>query len=102
MTLSDMSMTTTEAQLKRIHVKLQLLMKQHVLLEKENNQLKVELQTARQQASLHQAHVDNLKQQVDVLKYTNGELNGADKKDFEKKINSYLKEIDKCIAMLSQ
>jgi hypothetical protein len=102
MTLSDTGMNTTEVQLKRIHVKLQLLMKQHVTLEKENNQLKVEVQTARQQASLHQAHVDNLKQQVDVLRYTNGELDEVGKKDFEKKINSYLKEIDRCIAMLSQ
>jgi hypothetical protein len=26
----------------------------------------------------------------------------VDKKEFEKKINTYVKEIDKCISMLSQ
>ena len=29
-------------------------------------------------------------------------MSEADKKEFEKRINSYLKEIDRCIAMLSQ
>jgi hypothetical protein len=29
-------------------------------------------------------------------------MSETDKKEFEKKINSYVKEIDRCIAMLSQ
>jgi hypothetical protein len=30
-----------------------------------------------------------------------GDMNEKDKKDFEKQINKYVKEIDKCIAFLS-
>jgi chromosome segregation ATPase len=95
-------MTETEVQLKRIQTKLQQLLKQHTVLQKENGQLKEELRFARNEVSSHQETMDNLKQQVDVLKYSNGEMNGEDKKEFEKKISSYVKEIDRCIAMLGQ
>ena len=95
-------MTETEIQLKRIQTKLQLLLKQHSVLQKENNWLKEELDLAKKEVSAHQETFDSLKQQVNVLKYSNGEMSGTDKKEFEKKINSYVKEIDRCIAMLSQ
>ena len=92
----------TEAQLKRIQTKLQQLLKDYSVLQKENIQLKTELHHEKVDVAIQQTAIDNLKQQVDVLKYANGDLSGADKKDFEKKINSYLREIDRCIAMLSQ
>jgi len=43
-----------------------------------------------------------LKQQVNVLRLTAGEMNDADKKELEKKLNTYLKEIDRCIALLGE
>jgi hypothetical protein len=43
-----------------------------------------------------------LEQQVSILKFAAGEMSEKDKKEFEKKINLYLKEIDKCIAFLGQ
>jgi predicted nucleic acid-binding Zn-ribbon protein len=92
----------TEAQLKRVHVKLQQLLKDYSVLQKENSQLKADLYDARKHVNGQLENIDNLKQQVDVLKYTHGELDGTDKKEFEKKINSYLREIDRCIALLSQ
>jgi len=95
-------MTETEIQLKRIQTKLQQLLKQHSVLQKENSWLKDELDVAKKEVSAQQETFDNLKQQVNVLKFSNGEMSGADKKEFEKKINSYVKEIDRCIAMLSQ
>ena len=49
---------------------------------------------------MHHENIDRLKQQVEVLKLSNGEMDEAEKKQFEKRINSYLKEIDKCIAAL--
>ncbi|MDP4261190.1 MAG: hypothetical protein Q8941_01550 [Bacteroidota bacterium] len=95
-------MMETEVQLKRIHGKLQQLLKENSLLQKENSQLKTDLRDARKQIAGQQESFDNLKQQVDILKYTHGDLDGTDKKEFEKKINSYLKEIDRCIILLSQ
>ncbi|MBK5269678.1 MAG: hypothetical protein JJE22_01565 [Bacteroidia bacterium] len=95
-------MTTTTQHLKRIQDKLQQLLKQYSVLQKENKQLKEELDKTQNQASNDQQTVDHLKQQVDVLKLNTGEMNKTDKKVFEKRINSYLKEIDRCIAMLGK
>ena len=95
-------MTDTEVQLKRILAKLQQLLKRHVILQKENGWLRQEVDSAKKEVSIQQETLDKLKQQIDVLKYSGGEMSETDKKEFEKKINSYVKEIDRCIVMLSQ
>jgi chromosome segregation ATPase len=95
-------MIETEVQLKRIQAKLQQLLKQYAVLQKENNWLKDELDAAKKEVFHQQETMNTLKQQVDVLKYSNGEMGEADRKEFEKRINFYVKEIDRCIVMLSQ
>ena len=95
-------MNHTEQHLKRIQDKLQLLLKQFTVLQKENSRLKEEIHAALEKQHGHQKNVDELKQQVSVLKLNAGEMNEADKKEFEKRINGYLKEIDRCIAMLGE
>ena len=95
-------MASAEEQLKRIQDKVQQLLKQHIALQKENAQLKAALSTAKDQTSVHQGDIDALRQQVEVLKLGNGDMNASEKKEFEKRINGYLKEIDRCIALLSE
>jgi hypothetical protein len=43
-----------------------------------------------------------LKQQLAVLQLAAGDMNETDKKLFEKRINGYIKEIDRCISMLGE
>jgi predicted nucleic acid-binding Zn-ribbon protein len=95
-------MSSTEQHLKRIQDKIQQLLKQHTALQKENTRLKEELDKTKQQALQHQRNVEELRQQVTVLKLNAGEMNEGDKKEFERRINSYLKEIDRCIALLDE
>ncbi len=95
-------MSTTEQHLKRIQDKLQQLLKQHAALQKENSKLKEELRAAKQKSVLHQKNADELKQQVSILKVSAGDMSDADKKEFEKRINGYLKEIDRCIDLLGK
>jgi hypothetical protein len=95
-------MSAAEDQLKRIQEKLQQLLKQQATILKENSHLKEELVSSREQATLHQKNMDTLRQQVDILKLSSGEMSEADKKEFEKRINGYLKEIDRCIALLGE
>ena len=95
-------MNTTEQHLKRIQDKLQLLLKQHVAVMKENSKLREELDLARQKIQDQQKNTEEIKQQVSILKVSAGEMSENDKKEFEKRINGYLKEIDKCIAMLGE
>ncbi len=95
-------MSTTEQHLKQIQDKLQQLLKQYAAVQKENGKLKEELESIKQKTSAQQKSVDDLKQQVGILKLNAGEMSEADKKEFEKRITVYVKEIDRCIAMLSK
>ena len=95
-------MSDLEKQLKRIQDKLQQVLKDHSSLQKENLRLKEELDKNRNQSFTNQQTIEDLKQQVDVLKITSGDWEEGDKKEFEKRINSYIKEIDRCIALLSE
>lgn len=93
-------MSLNEEQLKRIQDKLQQLLKQHATVQRVNQKLKEELEKTGQQVSYQKEYADDLKQQVSILKLNAGEMNEADKKEFEKRINGYLKEIDRCIATI--
>jgi peptidoglycan hydrolase CwlO-like protein len=85
-----------------IYEKLQQLLKQHNKLKRENEQLRKELQEQKDSELQAQQKMEELQQQISILKLAGGDMNDADKKEFEKKINNYIKEIDKCIAFLSQ
>ena len=85
-----------------INEKLQQLLKQHNRLKKENERLREELDAQRAKEQETQQSVQELHQQIAILKVASGDMNDKDKKDFERKINQYVKEIDKCIAFLSQ
>jgi chromosome segregation ATPase len=91
-----------DQQFNSINDKLQQLLKQYSRLQKENEQLKEELQQVRNTETATQQKMEELQQQVSILKVASGELNEKDKKEFEKKINQYIREIDKCISFLSQ
>lgn len=95
-------MISTEQHIKRIHDKLQQLLKQHAAVQKENAQLKNELKASRLKAEEQHKTAEELKQQVSILKMNAVQMTATDKKEFEKRINTYLKEIDRCIAMLGE
>jgi seryl-tRNA synthetase len=95
-------MTDLDVHIKRIQEKLERLLKQYNDLQKENNLLKKEIERSSRQAMVNQQTIETLKQQVEVLKISSGNWDENDKKEFEKRINHYIKEIDKCIALLSE
>lgn len=88
--------------MKRIQDKLQQLLKQQAALQKENALLKEEVNGFREKSSQYHSTIETLKQQVDISKFSNGEMDDEERRQFEKRINTYLKEIDRCIAMLSE
>ena len=95
-------MTELELKIKDIQTKLQQLLKQYATLEKDNLRLEKELSKSREQFVQQQQIVDTLKQQVEIGRISSGNWNEKDKKEFEKRINSYIKEIDQCITLLSE
>ena len=95
-------MSELETNIKRINDKLQRLLKQHQQLVKDNERqtrLIKELQETKEKDA---ATITALEQKVMVLKAAALQMSEADKKEFEKTINLHLREIDKCIAMLSE
>lgn len=90
-----------EQQLKRISDKLQTLLKQYQLLQKEHEKLKAENKLLKDQLAGDAKLAEGLEQKVAALKLASGSLTETDKKELEKRMNGYIREIDRCIAMLA-
>ena len=86
----------------RVNNKLQQLLKQYLLLQRENEKLKEVLKDQQYNRKLEVEELSRLHQQVGILKTSIGQMTDPDKKAFEKQINQYIKEIDKCIGLLSE
>jgi chromosome segregation ATPase len=91
-----------EANLKRILDKVQQLMRRSKAMQQESDRLRRTLTETEEKLKQAQEQINLLRLQLDVLKMNAGELNTADKKEIENKLNGYLKEIDRCIALLSE
>ncbi len=95
-------MSNIDSNIKRINEKLQQLLKNYQQLQKENlrqSEIIKELKTANDKdAKLIAA----LQEKISILKVAAGKMNEADKKAFEKNISQYIREIDKCIGILSE
>ena len=93
---------SVDQQFNSLNDKLQQLLKQYNRLQKENEKLKEELILAKNKELETEHKIEEIQQQVSIMKISSGEMSEKDKKDFEKKINQYIREIDKCISFLSQ
>jgi chromosome segregation ATPase len=91
-----------DQQFNNINDKLQLLLKQFGRLQKENQRLNEALKEYRQKEEALEHHIQELQQQVAVLKMGTGAMDEKEKKHFERKLNQYIKEVDRCIAFLSE
>jgi uncharacterized coiled-coil DUF342 family protein len=95
-------MSDTPTQVERIQQKLQLLLRQWHAMKKENERLQKETAQLRQHESVYRETIAQLSRQVEVLQVTSGGLGEEDKKAMEKQINGYIREIDRCIALLTE
>ena len=95
-------MSVLNENISRINHKLQLLLKQYQQSQKETAQLKKELDDLKVLREGELDLVSKLERQVLILKSSAGHLAENDKKIFEKNIEQYIKEIDKCIRLLSE
>lgn len=94
-------MNNIEVHIKTVNDKLQQLLKKHLSLKKENDILKEELKTLKQKEEEYKSSLHDLNQKVNILQAASGQMSEKDQKELEKTINQYIKEIDKCIGMLS-
>jgi len=86
---------TLESKIEKLFFKIKV-------LEKNNQDLKIELNKAAYIIQKQSDEIESLKKQYETLKITNSLLGSDDnKRDTKLKINSLIREIDYCIAQLS-
>jgi chromosome segregation ATPase len=95
-------MQQLEQQIQHIHQKLQQLLKRHAALQKEKDQLQAQLTSVQSENVQRSQTIELLQQKVQVLQAAKGEMNEEEKKSFEKRLTQYIREIDRCIAMLGE
>ena len=95
-------MNTLDTQIKAINEKLQQLMKKSISLQKENEILGHELKVLKEKEKEYRSTIDIINQKVNILQAATGNMTEADQKELEKHINQYVKDIDKCIDMISE
>ena len=95
-------MPLLEENIKRINSKLQQLLKNYLLVQKENVRQSNLITLLQKEKQKDAEQLITLKEQVAILKAAAGEMNETDKKAFEKNISQYIREIDKCINLLSE
>ena len=91
-----------ENHIKTLQSKLQLLLKKYALLQKENEQLQKENVGFNLKIKAIHERNNQLEMQVDILKTAADRMEGKEKADFEKRINSYIRTLDKCISVLNK
>ena len=95
-------MTGPEHQLKRIQDKFALVLKNYQGLQKENEKMKSDFQKLNERCDALGREAEKLKAQSEIMKYnTNDGMQEGEKKDLEKRLNQYVREINRCIALLN-
>jgi uncharacterized protein YlxW (UPF0749 family) len=91
-----------EQQMKRIQDKLQYLLKKIQLLQAENEKLGAEKKALEEKLLKGHIHSEVLEQRVAALKMATGNLSEKERSELDKRMNTYIREIDRCIAMLAE
>jgi hypothetical protein len=87
--------------IKHVNAKLQQLLLQHHKLQAENEQQKKLIETLQQNDVQQKDKLEAIRQEQLILKASLDKMDDAEKKELEQKINGYIKNIDKCISLLS-
>ena len=88
-------------QIELLQEKVQQLLRQYHAVQKENLRLTKENQQWKEKFEHKHEQTQQLQQKVEALRITSSGLTDDVKKDLEKRINGYLKEIDKCLTLLN-
>lgn len=93
-------MEDMHGQIQRIEAKVQQLLKEYNTAQKEIQRLQKENVRLTEQLQSRTQLANELHQRVDAKNFSASHLSEKAKKDLEKRINTYLKDIDKCLALL--
>ena len=86
----------------QVQAKITRLLKQYRQLEKDNERLKAELARKNENDEMIVQKSRQLERQLNMMKATAGSGDDNAKKELEKHLKFYIREIDRCIAILGQ
>jgi len=95
-------METVDPSIQRVADKLQQVALRYQGLLKEYEQLSKEMTTLKQRELSQLKKIDELEIKVAALKTATGQMEDGEKKEVDKRLNHYIREIDRCIALLSE
>lgn len=85
-----------------LQVNLKRLLDKHSALQRENRKLMAENENLKEEVNAKEVQIKALQQQVAVVKSGIKAWHPEQKKLFVKRIDAYLKEIDKCLALINE
>lgn len=88
--------------IRRIQEKLQGLQKQFQQVNRDKDRLQQELLSSLERDRLQQLKIQELEKQLELSKAVRTDMSEEDRQALERRINQYLREIDKCIALLNE
>jgi hypothetical protein len=88
--------------IRRIQEKLQTLQKQFQQVNRDKDRLQQELLSSLEKDRLQQLKIQELEKQLELSKAVRTDMSDEDRQALERRINQYLREIDKCIALLNE
>lgn len=88
--------------IRRIQEKLQGLQKQFQQVNRDKDRLQQELLSSLERDRLQQLKIQELEKQLELSKAVRTDMSEDDRQALERRINQYLREIDKCIALLNE
>ncbi len=94
-------MATLSNHINQLNLKLQLLLKQYGALISENTNQKVKIKKLEETVIQNKSLLEKLQQEQLILKASLDVMDEAEKKKLEQKINGYVRNIEKCISLLS-
>ena len=97
-----MSQTGIQESLNSLQQKLKRLLDKHSALQKENRKLTIANENLQQELVEKDGQIKSLQQQVAIVKSGIKSWHPEQKKLFVKRIDSYLKEIEKCLALINE
>jgi len=94
-------MSSLEMHIKIVNEKLQQLLKKNTSFQKQNEMLNAEINVLKEKEKDYKTTIEAISQKANILQAASGNMSEQEQKEFEKRIDGYVKEIDKCISILS-
>ena len=94
-------MSTLNSQIIQMQQRLKLLISNYMVLKRENVQLKKEIAKKQTLLTEREQLLQTLQQQLDILKLSKDSFSEEEKSELNKRIETYIKDIDRCLSLLN-